>query len=130
MQFPYTVSYLFHTYFVVTNLKNIYPITFRKYTKQPIKVLFKKFNLFYKEDVNMRLLSAQSKYFCTECTYLIRARAKTRNRGHFFPSSLNRKFRFWTWNNISEISGFSICHFFIFFLNRYSKLGKSVRIFV
>ena len=41
LHFPNTFSYLFHNY-DITNLKNIHPITFRKYAKHLVKVLFKK----------------------------------------------------------------------------------------
>ena len=41
LQFLTLFSYFFHNY-NITNLKNINPIRFRKYTKFPIKVLLKK----------------------------------------------------------------------------------------
>ena len=41
LHFPNTFLYLFHNY-DITNLENIYPITFSKYAKDPIKVLLKR----------------------------------------------------------------------------------------
>ena len=40
LHFPITFSYVFFNY-DVTSLEDIHPITFRKYTKHPIKVILK-----------------------------------------------------------------------------------------
>ena len=54
LHFSNTLQNLFYNY--VTSLQNIHPITFRKYTKQPIKVLLKKIKMFFQEGVNKQLV--------------------------------------------------------------------------
>ena len=57
---------LFNDYDVAT-LKIIHPITFRNYTKHPIKVLRNKNNIMYMQPFYETVPRTPSEYFCTEC---------------------------------------------------------------